>query len=79
MMVKTDHNMQSIIELKPTEDCNPLNGLLANSADPSQMQQNTASDQGLHCLQIVQPFFFLGIATSYSLTYLKWNMNSSNI
>ena len=26
---------------------------LENSADPDQMLQNAASDQGLHCLQIV--------------------------
>ena len=26
---------------------------LANSADPDQTPQNAASDQGLHCLQIV--------------------------
>ena len=31
---------------------------LANSADPNQMAQNAASDQGLHCLQTVQAFFF---------------------
>ena len=35
----------------------PLNRELANSADPDQMPQNVASDQGLHCLQIVQQFF----------------------
>ena len=27
--------------------------VLANSADPDQTQQNPASGQGLHCLQIV--------------------------
>ena len=31
----------------------PLKGYLASSADPDQMPQNAASDQGLHCLQIV--------------------------
>ena len=35
----------------------PLKGYLANSADPDHTPQNAASDQGLHCLQIVQPFF----------------------
>ena len=30
-----------------------VKGYLANSADPDQMLQNAASDQGLHCLQIV--------------------------
>ena len=35
----------------------PLKGYLANSADPDQMPQNAASDQGLHFLQIVQPIF----------------------
>ena len=32
-------------------------GLLANSADPDQMLQNMASDQGLHYLQLVELFF----------------------
>ena len=31
----------------------PVKGYLANSADPDQMPQNAASDQGLHCLQIL--------------------------
>ena len=31
----------------------PIKGYLANSADPDQTPQNAASDQGLHCLQIV--------------------------
>ena len=31
----------------------PLKGWLANSAIPDQTPQNAASDQGLHCLQIV--------------------------
>ena len=43
-----------------------------------QMPENAASDQGLHCLSIVQPFF-LGISTSYSLIYQKSKMESSNI
>ena len=33
----------------------------------------------LHCLQIVQPFFCLGVSISYNLTYLKSKMDSSNI
>ena len=32
-------------------------GLLAKSADQDQMLQHAASDQGHHCLQIVQPVF----------------------
>ena len=48
-----------------------LNRLLANSADPDQMLLYAASDQSLHCLQIVQPFFFMNI--------LKLKMDSSNI
>ena len=32
-------------------------GYLAKSADPDQTPQNAASDQGLDCLQTVQPFF----------------------
>ena len=43
------------------EDWRPLNELLANIADPDQMQQNTASDQCLQWLQIFQPFFFRNI------------------
>ena len=35
------------------------------------MLQNAVSDLCLDCLQIVQPFFALGISISYSLTYLK--------
>ena len=35
----------------------PLKGYLLNSADLDQTPQNAASDQGLHCLQIVGPFF----------------------
>ena len=31
----------------------PIKGYLANSADPDQMPENAASDQGLHCFQIV--------------------------
>ena len=34
----------------------PVKGYLANSGDPDQTPQNAASDQGLHCLQIVWPF-----------------------
>ena len=30
--------------------CKTCTGALANNADPDQMQQNAASDQGLHCL-----------------------------
>ena len=37
----------------------PLNGCLANSADSDQTPQ--IADQGLHCLQIVKPFFFKDI------------------
>ena len=29
----------------------------ANSADPDQMPQNAASDQGFHCLQLDWPYF----------------------
>ena len=39
----------------------PLNEQLANTADPDQMPQNAASDQGFHCLQIVQSFYFKNI------------------
>ena len=39
----------------------PLKRYLANSADPDQMLQNVAFDQGLHCLQIIYQFFFRNI------------------
>ena len=29
----------------------------ANSVDPDQMMQNAASDQGLHCLELILRFF----------------------
>ena len=47
--------------------------------EPDQMLPNPASDQGLHCLQIVQPFSFRNIYIIYSLKYLKLKMDSSNI
>ena len=31
-------------------------GSLANSVDPDQTPQNAASDQGLHCLQLIREF-----------------------
>ena len=31
--------------------------VIANSADPDQTPQNAASDQGLHYLHLVKPFF----------------------
>ena len=34
--------------------CKTWTGILANSADPDQMLQNAASDQGLHCLLKLQ-------------------------
>ena len=41
------------------KDWRPLNREMANSADPDQTPQNLASDKGLHCLETVQPFFFI--------------------
>ena len=49
-----------------TISINPLktgDHLTVNSADPDQTLQNAVSDQGLHCLQIVQQFFFRNIYT----------------
>ena len=40
--------------------------------------RSDAADQGLHCLQILQPFL-LGISKSHSLMYLKLKLDSSNI
>ena len=31
--------------------------VIGKQSDPGQTPQNAASDQGLHCLRIVQPFF----------------------
>ena len=54
--------------------------IMVNSADPDQMPQNAASDQGLHCLQIhVVSHLSLGICKSHSWTYLKLKLDSSNI
>ena len=48
--------------------------------DPDQTPQNAASDQGLHCLQIVQLFFSsLGPSKSHSGTLLNLKLDSSNI
>ena len=50
--------MYAIYDILPTlTHCSleTLNGYLANSADPDQTPQNMATDQDLHCLQIVQP------------------------
>ena len=38
---------------KPIVVWRALKGYLENSADPDQTPQNAASDQGIHCLQIV--------------------------
>ena len=54
-------------------------GQLSNSADPDQTPLFTASDQGLHCLQIVKPFFSLGISKSHSMTHLKLKLDSPKI
>ena len=61
---------------------------MANSADPDQMPQNAASDQGPHCLQSVQSFFLLEylnlIARSTPkieiepFQYIVWGVHSSN-
>ena len=40
-----------------------------NSADPDQMPQNAASDQGLHCLATIHRF--LHIATDCKIELLK--------
>ena len=53
---------------RPTQ---PHPGLLANGAEPDQMPQNISSDQRLHCLQIIQPF--------YCMMHLKLKLDSSNI
>ena len=45
----------------------------------SKFIQKTASDLGLHYLQIVQNHFYLGISKLHNLTYLKLKLESSNI
>ena len=52
--MKADQGIQSAY---PIVVWRPLKRKLANSADPDQILQ----DQGLHCLQIVQPFFSMNI------------------
>ena len=47
-------------------------GWLANSADPDQTPQNAASDQGLHCLQSVQPLSFRPKIENGLLHYIVW-------
>ena len=54
-------------------------GTLAKSADPDQMPQKAASDQGLHCLQNMQPFFLYRFLKKLNLTPLKLQMFSSNM
>ena len=39
-----------MIAFNPYNSYRPFCGTLANSADPDQTPQNTASDQGFHCL-----------------------------
>ena len=52
---------------------------LANSTDTDEMPENAASEQGLHCLQIVQAILLVGISKSHSLKYLQSKLDSSNI
>ena len=52
--------------------------ILAKSAEPDQTPQHDASDQGLHCSQIVH-HFSLRIFKSFRLTYAKSKLESSNI
>ena len=42
----------------------------ANSVDPDQMQQNVASDQGLHCLPISQQFLYTSTGSKMNLLTL---------
>ena len=41
----------------------------ANSVDPDQTPQNAASDQGLHCLKIIQQFFFSDTSVEIKHSY----------
>ena len=52
-----------------------LNG---KKADQDQMPQNMVSPQGLHCLQIVQPYFLFEYL-NHIAWYLKSNLQFSNI
>ena len=53
---------------------------LANSVDPDQTPQNTASDQSLHCLPLVQSFYTLtgskmDVEEKYSQTCPKGHLH----
>ena len=60
----------NLIIINPLKTGRPLNGSLANNAEPDQTPQNAASDQDLHCLQIVQPFFFKNIYFIYHFRFV---------
>ena len=49
-----------LVEL-PHRSTSRLNTLKTGDPKTDQMLQNVASDQGLYCLQIVQPFFFRNV------------------
>ena len=51
-MKMTVLRLSKLIYLIPFEYWKPLNGYLANSEDPDEMQHNAAFHQGLHCLLI---------------------------
>ena len=59
IFIKTHQSIHKVSQrtCQPIVVGRPLKGYLVNSADPDQMPQNAASDQGLHCLQTVYPFF----------------------
>ena len=65
----------------PIEDWRPLNRQLDNRVDPNQTPQKAASDQGLHCLQIFQTFFFRNIyliaAVALWTKFLRGDIGSS--
>ena len=64
--------------MQPLVVWEPLQEQMANSADPDQMLQNVASDQGLLFANSLA-IFSLGIFKLHSRTYLKLKLESSSI
>ena len=46
----------NMLRVNPFKPRDPIKGTLANSVDQDQTPQNVVSDQGLHCLYLVQKF-----------------------
>ena len=67
--------MYGFIAFNPYYGYHPFCGESVNSADPDQMPQNEASDQGLHCLLIDCP---IKIGITMKKKTLNTEMDRSN-